>query len=161
MWLTNDEFAALASGTGSTELPPGTIANCLQSAINFIRRHTGDVIVAEVEAAADDSTVSKVTDLREAQELLARRKLLQTARKIREGGMPIQERDENAVTMNQYSTPQQVEIERAALLRDAMELIGVYSSQESDVGDYGRTVEFSHPEISDSCCESNYRVPVY
>lgn len=126
-WLTENEFADLVTGSNTSDLPAEAIPNCLQSALNRIRKLVGDSVMSEVAAAAEGSTDAKVTDLREAQELLARRKLIQIITgKMREGGIVVRERDENGNTTNEYIAADKSELKRAALLRDALELIDPY-----------------------------------
>lgn len=133
-FYTEEEFSALAVGSNTSDLPPGALADCLQSAINRIRKLVGDAVITEVENASDNTT-PQVADLREAQELLARRKLIQiTAGKVREGGIVVRERDENGNTTNEYIAADKSELKRAALLRDAMELIEPYVLSTSTLG---------------------------
>lgn len=121
-WLTERELKRKAIGTNENDLPPDAYSDSLRSSQSFIVRRIGTQTADEVEAADANSTVQKIVDLRNAQKLLAQRELLQ----IRSNNNVLQERDETGNMVNQFMTPQQVEVKRTALLADALELIEPY-----------------------------------
>jgi hypothetical protein len=125
-WLTAQEFRSLYVTQTASDDGVTVVENCLESAINRISDLVGTVTVTEV-ANATDNTIRKVSALREAQELLALHKLSfnDTSRR-RNGGKVRRERDEDAVTTNEYESYSEMRKYREDLLTDAMRLIEPY-----------------------------------
>ena len=125
-WLDEYEFRALYVTDATSDLPSATINNALESAINHIADYVGDATITEVQTTENNS-VLKVARLREAQELLTLRKILDVnLSRLRNGGVMDTERDENGNATNKYASFSDVEKRRDALLAEAQRLIRPY-----------------------------------
>lgn len=125
-WLEDLEFRDRWFSSSVTEISAGTIEGCLNSSRRFITKRITAAAVALVTAAIDES-LDTVGDVREAQQLLAYRQLLQNqTRRFRDGGKVISESDANGGSSNTYESTAATEETRDGLLRDALELLEPY-----------------------------------